>query len=187
MSINVCVIYSDIVDWSKQNTADQVSSVLELFTHLNKRILDQGLHLTWKVSTGDGFAVAFPRDEAKRVFELCHDLLDQYVRYGRLQLRLALSEGSLDTFDNPLTGTHDATGPAVIKTRRILDGITGGNTLLVQKDLMEDLKKELPHILVPYIIPRPQITDKHGDTHDVVQSCRPCGAKREGVVSYLNH
>lgn len=169
MSKNVCVVYSDIVGWSKQNVTEQVSSAIELFTHLTERLRTQGLTVLWKASTGDGFAVAFPRDEGVRVLTLCRDLLDQYVRSEKLQLRLALAEGSLDSFLNPLTEATDYTGHAVIKARRILDGITYGNTFLVQKDLAEDLKKSLSLSLVPYIVARSPITDKHGDTHHVVQ------------------
>ncbi len=169
MAKNVCVVYSDLVGWSKQNLAEQVASAGELFTHVTKRIDSLGLSAIWKASTGDGFAIAFPRDEGVRVIALCHDLLDQYVKSEGLQLRLALAEGSLDSFSNPLTGTADYTGQAVIKARRILDGITYGNTLLVQKDLAQDLKKSLPKSLIPYIVSRSPVADKHGETHEVVQ------------------
>lgn len=169
MSNNVCVLYADIVGWSKQNTGEQVASATELFIHLKKRIVAQGLKIMWRASTGDGFAIAFTRSDGGRVFALSHDLLDQYVRHEKTQLRLGLAEGSIESFHNPLTNANDATGPAMIKARRILEGITDGSTLLVQKDFAEDLKKSLPQVHLPYMVPRPAITDKHGDTHEVVQ------------------
>lgn len=181
MSQNVCVVYSDLVGWSKQNLSEQVASAIELFTHLTQRIETQGLTALWKASTGDGFAVAFPRNEGVRVIGLCHDLLDQYTVNKRLQLRLGLAEGSLICFMNPLTDAKDYTGNAVIKARRILDGITYGNALLVQKDLAEDLKKSLPQSLVPYIVSRSPITDKHGDAHEIVQILPSQASERRGA------
>ncbi|MBU1298242.1 MAG: hypothetical protein KKB77_03750 [Bacteroidetes bacterium] len=169
MSEHVCVVYSDLVGWSKQNVSEQVSSAMTLFTHLSARIEGQGLTAIWKASTGDGFAIAFPRNEGVRVIGLCHDLLDQYVVGSELQLRLALAEGTLVPFQNPLTGATDYTGNAVIKARRILDGITYGSTFLIQKDLAQDLLKSLSRSLIPYIVSRPAINDKHGDSHEVVQ------------------
>jgi hypothetical protein len=167
--IPVCVVYADLVGWSKLTFAEQVNSACTLFTHLTQRINTQGLTAVWKTSTGDGFAVAFPRSEAVRVVQLCHDLLDQYMVRGSVQLRLAMAEGSLDAFANPLTNTTDYTGPAVIKARRILDGITYGSTLLIRKDLALDVKTSLPRALAPRVVSHVAITDKHGESHEVCQ------------------
>lgn len=168
--IHVCVVYSDLVGWSKLPTlAEQVNSARTLFTHLTQRIGTQGLTAVWKTSTGDGFCVAFPRSEAVRVLQLCHDLLDQYTVREPVQLRLAIAEGSLDKFANPLTYANDYTGSAVIKARRILDGITYGSTLLVKKDLALDLTKLLPRVLSRQVVFHAAITDKHGETHEVCQ------------------
>jgi hypothetical protein len=92
VSTNVRVVYSDIVDWSKQDLSEQVSSAMELFTHLTGQLRTQGLTVHWKASTGDGFVLAFPRDEGVRILTLCRDLLDQYVKGEKLQLRLALAQ-----------------------------------------------------------------------------------------------
>jgi hypothetical protein len=164
----VCVIYSDIVAWSDQSVTDQIASAQSLFTRLVVLQRQYGLTEVWKTSTGDGFAVAFDRDVAFRVCRLAHELVSLYRSVGGPKLRVALSAGLIDSFDNALTGNLDFTGPAIVKARRILDGITGGSILLVQKDLADEVERQQASMDMKFV-PHPAIKDKHGHEHEVRQ------------------
>ncbi len=169
MSTPACVVYADLVSWSLQNLADQISSTQELSTQFMERITTYNLQPLWKTSTGDGFAVAFERKDAVRVAVACIDLLDRYLVNATLQVRLALGAGDIASFHSPLTGTEDFTGPGIIKARRVLDGITGGNVLLLQKDLADDIRAQIVAVFKPRFVQYPDIQDKHGGAHHVCQ------------------
>jgi hypothetical protein len=148
-SMEVVCVFADIVGWSKlDNLPNQVAAANGLFLSLNTKIKNLELQVIWKSYTGDGFAIAFPQSDATRVLGLCDDLHEDFAQPGMHPVRLAVAAGPVMNFNNELLGgAKDYTGYAIIEARRILDGITSDNILLVQDTLGHELIKGIPLVV----------------------------------------
>jgi len=183
------VLFSDIIGWTGpgSDTNTQVNQATSLFDETRTRFENFGLEKPlWMTSTGDGFAIAFPLDACVKLINLSADLHNRFMRDDFPDLRLAIAGGPTRDFYNPLIEGQDRTGPAIIKARRILDGITGSNTLLAEESLAMDRIDKLPIDLQCRLVPHPPIRDKNGKEHRVVQvlSSREFPETREPLPTF---
>lgn len=180
MTKSVCVVYSDIVGWSKRPLIEQIMEVQNLFQTLVMQMEQYKLRAVWKTSTGDGFAIAFAREDIFPVLQICDAIMNQYSKPNFPRVRLAVAEGTIEVFQNPLSKQEDYTGPAIIKARRILDGIAAETVLLIQSSLVEDTKGRIPESMAKHLFEHAPIDDKHGGKHHVQQLVPQMSKERLG-------